>query len=396
MIDAKPDQIGVLLIEDDDGDALLVQELLDGSSFGARLVRGRTLREAVGELPGDIQCVLLDLGLPDATGLESVRRVRAAAPATAVIVLTGDDDAAVGEAAVQAGAQDYLVKGHVDGGMLARAIRYAVGRRQAEEVAQQLRVAEIRADENARLERGLVPKPIVHDPSIWIASRYLPGGRRGLLGGDFFDAIETADGSLRVMIGDVAGRGPDEAALGAGLRVAWRALVLSGAAGESVLAALQRVIEHERQVAGTFATLCALEIAPGRRALRLWRAGHPPPLLIDGVSVTSLPVGAGGPPIGMFTDAVWPQLSCSLPAQWAILLYTDGVIEGRVGEGADRLGESGLRRLVGDYVARDPGWRRDPDALLRCLVTRTRELNGGELGDDVAMLLVGPVAAAGR
>lgn len=397
MLDVTQGQIGVLLVEDDDGDALLVQELLAGSSLDARLTRGRTLHEAFGELDDDVQCVLLDLGLPDATGLESVRRVRAAAPGTAVIVLTGHDDEAAGEAAVQAGAQDYLVKGKVDGGLLARAIRYAVGRRQAEEVQQQLRVAEIRARENARLERGLVPKPIVRDPSIWIASSYLPGGRRGLLAGDFFDAVETGDRCLHLMVGDVSGRGPDEAALGAGLRIAWRALTLSGVGGESVLRALQRLIEHERQVPGMFATLCTLRIAAGRSELSVWRAGHPPPLLIDGASTTSLPAGRGGPPIGMFGDSDWPETRLPLPANWSILLYTDGVIEGGVGDGADRLGEDGLRRLVDEYVSGDRHWRRDPDALLRHLVKSTNQLNGQELGDDVAMLLVGPrdVSAGG-
>ena len=75
----------------------------------------------------------------------------------------------------------------------------------------------------------LVPHPIVCDPSIWIASRYLPGGRRALLGGDFHAAVETADGRLHLLVGDVSGHGPDEAALGPGLRIAWRALTVSGA-----------------------------------------------------------------------------------------------------------------------------------------------------------------------
>ena len=390
MFDAEDEAIGVLLIEDDDGDALLVEELLAESSFDARLVRRRTLRDAFIELRADVECVLLDLCLPDASGLESLGRVRAAAPGTPVIVLTGDDDEAAGEAAVQAGAQDYLVKGRVDGDLLARAIRYAVGRRQAEEVQQQLRVAEVRAHENARLERGLVPKPIVHDPSIWIASSYLPAGRRGVLAGDFFDAVETADASLHLMVGDVSGRGSDQAALGAGLRIAWRALTLSGVGGASVPRALQRVIEHERQAPGMFATLCTLRIAPDRRELSMWRAGHPPPLLICGASATSLPLGVGGPPIGMFADSEWPETRCLLPGDWSILLYTDGVIEGGAGDGTDRLGEAGLCRLVADHVGGDPGWRRDPDALLRHLVKCTKQLNGDELGDDVAMLLVGP------
>jgi serine phosphatase RsbU (regulator of sigma subunit) len=382
-------RIGVLLVEDDDGDALLVEELLTSGSLDVRLVRGRTVREALDELPGEIDCVLLDLGLPDGFGVDTVNRVRAVAPRIAVIVLTGLDNEAAGEAAVDAGAQDYLVKGKVDGGLLARAIRYAVGRRHAENVQQQLRVAEIQAEENARLERGLVPHPIVNNQAIWIESSYVPGRSRALLGGDFFDAVETADGCLHVMVGDVSGHGPDEAALGAGLRVAWRALTLSGVSPELVLNTLHLVTEHERQDPGTFATLCVLEIMPERSTLSVRRAGHPSPVLIAGDSITSLPLDGGGPPIGTFSGAEWPESWFDLPDDWSLLLYTDGITEGGAGREPDRLGEDGLRRLIAGYVARVPDWRRDPRLLLARLIADAEELNGRQLSDDVAMLLVG-------
>jgi serine phosphatase RsbU (regulator of sigma subunit) len=382
------DGLDVLLIEDDDDDALIVEELLDESALAARLFRGRTLQEGLEALPGSVDCVLLDLRLPDVVGLDALKRLRAAVPWVAVIVLTGLDDEAAGEAAVDAGAQDYLVKGTVDSRLLARAIRYALSRRHAEDIQHQLRVAELQADENARLERGLVPHPIVRDPSLWIASSYLPGRRRALLGGDFYDAVETIDGCLHVIVGDVAGRGPDEAALGAGLRIAWRALTLSETAGDVVLRTLQQMIEHERQVSRTFATLCTLEIKPRQHELRLRRAGHPSPVLIDGASITSLPLDRGGPPIGMFAESEWLTSEFELPTDWSLLLYTDGIIEGGDG-GSGRLGEAGLRGLIAEHVEREPGWRHRPYDLLRRLVARTTELNREELSDDAAMLLVG-------
>jgi serine phosphatase RsbU (regulator of sigma subunit) len=386
------DAIGVLLVEDDDGDALLVKALLEDSRADVRLVRSRTLSGALGalgELGPEIDCVLLDLGLPDVVGLESLARLRAAAPELAVIVLTGLDDEAAGVAAVSAGAQDYLVKGQIDGGLLARAIRYAVGRRQAQDAHERLRIAEIHAHENARLERGLMARPIVADPSVWMASSYRPGRRRSLLGGDFLDVVQTDDGLLHGLIGDVCGHGPDEAALGASLRIAWRALTLAGAGAEVVLRTLQRVIEHERQIPGTFATLCTIEVDLLRGALCIRRAGHPLPVLIDGTSVASLPPGEGGPPIGLTGSAAWGPSWVALPAGWSILLYTDGLVEGRVDDCSDRLGEVGLLGLIAAYVAEHPGWRSDPEALLRGLITSATQLNGEELSDDVALLLVG-------
>jgi signal transduction histidine kinase len=76
--------------------------------------------------------ILLDLSLPDAHGLESVTRTLAFAPQVPIVVLTGLDDESAALAAVQAGAQDYLVKGQVESGVLARAIRYARERKRLE------------------------------------------------------------------------------------------------------------------------------------------------------------------------------------------------------------------------------------------------------------------------
>jgi serine phosphatase RsbU (regulator of sigma subunit) len=380
--------LDVLLVEDDDDDALIVEDLLADTPLEVSMTRARTLAEALDQVPGKIACVLLDLRLPDVVGLEAVGRLRSAAPQIAVIVLTGLDDEAAGEAAVEAGAQDFLVKGKVDGSLLARAIRYAVGRRHAEDVDRQLRVAEALADENARLQRGLVPHPEIRNPDVFIAATYLPGRRRALLGGDFYDALETADGALHVIVGDVSGRGPDEAALGASLRISWHALKLAGTQSDRVLPTLQGMIERERQAAATFATLCTLEITPEESSLCLRRAGHPPPIVIEAGSVRSLPLDGGGPPIGMFDGGEWPDSRFALPERWSILLYTDGMIERRAADGR-LLGDDGLRRLIEAYIARDPGWRGDPHGLLSELVTRIRGLSEEELSDDVAMVLIG-------
>ncbi|MGZ4615393.1 MAG: response regulator, partial [Actinomycetes bacterium] len=79
----------VLLVEDDEGDAFLVRELLTDAAPDIAIERVRTLAEAGVLLPGRFDCVLLDLGLPDAAGLEALRMVLEAAPSLAVLVLTG-------------------------------------------------------------------------------------------------------------------------------------------------------------------------------------------------------------------------------------------------------------------------------------------------------------------
>src|SRR6202034_4137554 len=133
----------------------------------------------------DAACVLLDLGLPDSQGLDGLRWLLRERPDVAVVVLTGLADEYLGEQAVKAGAQDYLVKGDVTGKLLLRVIRYATERRRWEEARRQLHIARVSAQENARLERGLLPSPVLQDPRLRVSARYQAGGNRRLLGGDF-------------------------------------------------------------------------------------------------------------------------------------------------------------------------------------------------------------------
>src|ERR1700723_4577437 len=256
-------QVPVLLVEDDDGDALLVQELLREVGAPVALLRARSLRQAT-TMVSEVACVLLDLGLPDSQGLQGLRQLLRVEPEAAIVVLTGEANEHLGEQAVRSGAQDYLVKGEVAGHMLHRVIRYAVERRRAEEAQRELRVAPVQAQENARLERGLLPSPLLADPRLSMSARGLPRGQQHPLGGDFYDVVEAADGWVHALIRDVCGRGPAEAALGVCLRVAWRTLVLAGRPADEILSTLSQLLGHERQDDTMFATLGFMWVRPRR------------------------------------------------------------------------------------------------------------------------------------
>ena len=372
--------VRVLLVEDDDGDAVLVEALLDEASAPFILSRAGTLAEAERML-GDAECVLLDLGLPDSQGLAGLHRLLGRQNAPAILVLTGLDDEREGIEAVAAGAEDYLIKGQVDGELLLRGVRYAVERRRAEDAQRLLRDAELLASERARLERGLLPPPLLQNSDLDLEVRYQPGGQRMLLGGDFYDAVGMPDGTVYAVIGDVCGHGPDEAALGVCLRIAWRALVLAGEPPEKVLRTLDQVLVAERHGDGIFTTVCMVTVAPDRRSARYFLAGHPEPLLMVGRQIVDLPPSKIGVPLGVLPDYAWTGVDVQLPTGWAVACYTDGLIEGRVPDDIDRLGVERLCEILDKHLRAGPDW-------MDSVIAEVTELNGGALDDDVAILLL--------
>ncbi|RJR42951.1 MAG: response regulator [Deltaproteobacteria bacterium] len=131
--------VKILLVEDNSGDAYLIREMLTGVGSGKVDLEWVTrLADGLERLDrGGIDVVLLDLGLPDSQGLDTFIRASWQYPQAPIVVLTGLADETVGVTAVRQGAQDYLVKGEVDGKSLLRAIRYATERKRAEEALRQ-------------------------------------------------------------------------------------------------------------------------------------------------------------------------------------------------------------------------------------------------------------------
>lgn len=377
-------ELSVLVVEDDDGDALLVRELLRDGLPEAEVVRAADLAQAEDLVADTTSCVVLDLGLPDARGTIGVVRLRERFPRLAIVVLTGGDDEAQGIRAVAAGAQDYLVKGQVDERVLARSILYAVERQRAEDADRLLFEAERRRAHNTRMARALLPRPVLRTGSFELAVAYRPGNEGSELGGDFYDAVELEDGSLRAMIGDVCGHGPDEAALGASLRSAWRALVMAGLSTDRILGTLDRLLRTERHEPHGFVTLCMVEIDPSRRNANFHLAGHPAPaVLSDGPPVVA--ERPRGPLLGLVDGADWPTQRVALPETWSILLFTDGLVEGFAAPmGPERLGDDAMIEIA---AARHRGGARGSD-LVDGLVADVEALHGGPLIDDVAVCLV--------
>ena len=236
--------------------------------------------------------------------------------------------------------------------------------RQREE---QLIEAQAQAELSRRLQSGLLPSLSLPDPRLELRTRYLPGHERALL------------------IGDVAGHGPAEAAVGVALRAAWRALVLTDHGPGDLLDGLDKVLACNRQSDELFATVCCCWIAPGHDRVTVALAGHPPPLLAsDGkVEVVQVP---GGPALGILDHPhPWEAGELEVGEAWTLLCYTDGLVEGRSAPGSvDRFG---IDALV-EATARLLGRGGMTGAVLDGLLDVVHDANGGDLSDDLAILCV--------
>jgi sigma-B regulation protein RsbU (phosphoserine phosphatase) len=142
----KEQALQVLLVEDNAGDARLLREMFSKErpdSFN--LTHLSRMREAEVHLAkGGVDIVLLDMGLPDAYGLDTVRHARAAAPHVPIIVLTGLDDEELASEAMKEGAQDYLIKSQIENRALPRALRHAIERHRMEAETELIRTQQLR------------------------------------------------------------------------------------------------------------------------------------------------------------------------------------------------------------------------------------------------------------
>jgi signal transduction histidine kinase len=184
----------LLLVEDNPGDARLVREMCREQGLPTdALIHVDSMSEAEACLAvHEVDLILLDLGLPDARGLDALRRTHAAAPRVPLVVLTGLDDEAIAVQALQQGAQDYLIKGQLETRGLMRALRYAIERKTMD--------AEIRAL-NAELEARVAQRTV----ALESANRELEAFSYSV-SHDLRAPLRSIDGYSSILLRDQAGQ----------------------------------------------------------------------------------------------------------------------------------------------------------------------------------------------
>ena len=339
--------IRLLLIEDNPGDARLLQEMLrEAQDVHFELVWVDRLAKGLDKLQGDeVDAVLADLSLPDASGLDSVVRTRQAAPDVPIIVLTGSADSERGLRAVREGAQDYLIKGFVDPELVVRTIRYAIERKRTEaklaRYTRELRMRneQMRADLVLAREIQLAllpqqyptfPPGVTADQSAFTFHHYYQSAT--YLAGDFFEIFPVSETAAGLFICDVMGHGVRASLVTAMVRPLVDEFSGRGMAPGELLTRINRELCSIFQQAGAtiFAT-AFYAIADARRGtLTYANAGHPPAIHIRRRTSEAVPLHmpvAEGPALGLFADQTFATTETPLDAGDTVLLYTDGLFE---------------------------------------------------------------------
>ena len=190
------------------------------------------------------------------------------------------------------------------------------------------------------LQESLLPPRLPLVPGLDLAASYRPGSQALGIGGDFYDVFPAGDGSWRVVIGDVCGKGVEAAALTGALRYALRTAAVLAESPAAALRVVNETFLHE-DWDGRFATLLLLQVDLTPRGARVTIAsgGHPPPMLRRSDGRVER-VDAPGSLIGVLRQAEFSETGLVLGPGDSLLLYTDGVTE--AGGHGDLFGEERL------------------------------------------------------
>ncbi|HEU5124463.1 MAG TPA: fused response regulator/phosphatase [Verrucomicrobiae bacterium] len=400
---SPPLRITALLIEDNPADARLIQYMLIDSGDGIfqlehvdHLAKGLKRMESPG-----IDIVLSDLSLPDSHGLETFTRLHAQAPQIPIIVLTGLNDTTVAVNAVHEGAQDFLVKGQVDGPSLTRAIRYAIERKRMSEqlhrYADELRKknAQLEADFNMAREIQQIFLPneyptfpgwaTAEESALKFAHRYIPAAA---VGGDFFDFFAIDDTTGGVFICDVMGHGMRAALITAIMRGLIEELMsMAGKPGKfltEINRSLRAILRQTREPFLATAFYAVVDVATGE--MQFANAGHPSPFYLnrEGGSVEPLKNfdSRHGPALGLFERSIYPACKMQVNTGDVLLLFTDGIYEVQ-SAGEEEFGQERLLEFFRSRHGLAPG------ELFDALLADVQEFSGAnEFEDDVCLASV--------
>jgi sigma-B regulation protein RsbU (phosphoserine phosphatase) len=374
----------VLLVEDNEGDARLVSLMLrEGFPQSPASVRAKSLSEAIeASKANGFDVVLLDMGLPDSNGIETVRQFVAACPSLPVVVMTGLDDDEVSLEAIQGGAEDYLVKGTPDGKILRRVIRYAWERKRLR-TELDLTLSRLNGElDAARIMQGeAVPDPnslgwLATDYGLYVNSHFEPSA---YLGGDFWGVRAVGEDNVWILLADFSGHGIAPALNTFRLHSLFTQHDLHTASPGALLEHLNDALYAQLPLE-QYATLLCFRYNRRSDKISYAATGTPPPLLRAAGEKTFRFCESKGLPAGMLPSTRYVEREIDFPPGSDLVLYSDAMVEC-----PDRSGQvldwEGIQSWVEGIRVNVP--EGDPVCQLSNEINRRWEL---PLGDDLTMV----------
>ncbi|HYW78807.1 MAG TPA: SpoIIE family protein phosphatase [Thermoguttaceae bacterium] len=334
-------KVRILLVEDDPDDVWIMRNLLSDRWDGPfELVHTELLATGVTRCEHQkFDVILLDLALPDSRGLETFITMYGHADGVPIVVLSGYDDEVTAMKAVQAGAEDYLVKGQVTDNLLVRSIRYAIERNRRYTAEEALRDTSEEFRAAQEIQQRLFPKEAPAIDGFDIAGASYPAKATA---GDYFDYIKMLDECLGVVVGDVSGHGMGPALLMSETRACLRTLTQAYFDVGDILTRANQVLAADTGDS-LFVTLALARLNPLKRTLVYASCGQQGYLLgcdTYGDAATTV-LESTSQPLGIDIDMIVPKAPpLNLQSGEIITFFTDGVFEaespGRVRFGAKR------------------------------------------------------------
>jgi sigma-B regulation protein RsbU (phosphoserine phosphatase) len=327
-VNASAGSSRVLVVDDDVALARVMARTLRGRGFECDVaLTGSEARKLVGEQ--DYALALLDVRLPDESGYGLLEHLKVARPDTAVVMISGVDDAELGRAALEHGANGYFVK--PVGATQLYLLAVANIRRRSLEIEQRESVGRLedvlaRRTEQMRkaaeLQSGMLPASPLKQGGFEIAAHFTAARE---ISGDFYDWYRSDDAHLTLSLGDVMGKG-----LAASLMMATARAALRGVAGVSPLDSGVKqaavVMSAALEVNQAYVTLFHCTFDPRSGELAYVDAGHGHARVLRGESGQEL-LAKRSAPIGMFPDTEFVTGVVNLGLGDALVVYSDGLLD---------------------------------------------------------------------
>jgi sigma-B regulation protein RsbU (phosphoserine phosphatase) len=232
---------------------------------------------------------------------------------------------------------------------------------------------------SATLQSSIRPSAALAVPGLTVAAAYHPAGDGSVVGGDFYDCFQLADGDWLAVLGDVAGKGPEAAIITTLVRYSLRGLAAVLSSPQDLLTHLNQILFEHR--GDRFCTVVVLRLQQQGENWRVTLAsgGHPPAILLSGTGAMR-EIRPTGPLVGALRSAAYTEHELALAPGESLLLYTDGVTEARGRSGF--YGDGRLRAACGTYGP-------EPTALVEGLLADVLTHQDGLARDDIAILALG-------